>query len=144
MGEGASILVLEELDHALQRGAPILCELRGYGLSGDAHHVTAPDPNGMGAARAMKMALGCDDDLEAHHVDYVNAHATSTPLGDDIEASVISRILGQTEDRSHPLHVSSTKGATGHMLGAAGAVGGTNASLIFTRYKSDSKATSSL
>jgi 3-oxoacyl-[acyl-carrier-protein] synthase II len=199
MGEGAGILVLEELDHALQRGAPILCELRGYGLSGDAHHVTAPDPNGMGAARAMKMALGCDDDLEAHHVDYVNAHATSTPLGDDIEASVISRILGQSEHRSHPLHVSSTKGATGHMLGAAGAVeaavscmtlvdqavpptlnldpatdlninndgirfvteetletpinvsmsnsfgfGGTNASLIFTKYKSDSKAISSL
>lgn len=121
MGEGSSILILEEMEHAKMRGAKILCELRGYGLSGDAYHITSPDPDGKGAERAMRMALKRAG-IKAGEVDYVNAHATSTPIGDEIEANTIHRVLSEDESRTNDLHVSSTKGDTGHLLGAAGAI----------------------
>ena len=132
MGEGAAMLVLEELEHAKVRGATILAEISGYGMSGDAFHITAPDEEGIGAERAMKMALedaqNNRNDMENPlKVGYVNAHATSTPKGDEIEAMVIDRVLRNSLDSNDENslitpYVSSIKGATGHLLGAAGAL----------------------
>jgi len=118
LGEGAGVLVLEEYEHARARGARIYCELAGYGMSADAHHITAPPEDGRGAARSMTNALR-NGRLDATDVDYINAHGTSTPLGDVAECVAVRRAFGAHADR---LAVSSTKSMTGHLLGAAGGI----------------------
>lgn len=119
MGEAGAVLVLEELEHAKARGAKIYAEVVGYGVSADASHITEPDPTGVNPARALTMAMG-DAGVTPADIDYINAHATSTPIGDSSETRVIKLAMG--EEQAYKIPVSGTKGATGHCLGAAGAI----------------------
>jgi 3-oxoacyl-[acyl-carrier-protein] synthase II len=129
MGEGASVLVLEEWDRAVARGAKIYCEILGYGMSNDGHHMTAPLPDGSQAARSIRRALE-DGDVSAGEIDYVNAHGSSTPLNDPTETLAIKQVLG---DRAYRIPVSGTKGYYGHALGASGAIEAAICSLAMQR-----------
>jgi 3-oxoacyl-[acyl-carrier-protein] synthase II len=120
MSEGAGMMVLEELEHAKKRGAPIYAELAGYGCTCDAYHLTAPHPEGVGAAQAMRLAVE-DAGLKPEDIDYINAHGTSTPVNDPVETKAIKDVFGE---QARKLKVSSTKSMIGHLLGAAGGVEG--------------------
>jgi len=116
VSEGGAILVLEDLEHAMKRGAKIYAEVVGYGFTGDAYHMTAPDPQADGAYRSMKMAINSAE-IQNEEIDYINAHGTSTPLNDKYETIAVKRLFG---DYAYKLNISSTKSMTGHMLGATG------------------------
>ena len=119
MGEGAGAMILEEMEHALARGAKIYAEIGGGGITADAYHMTAPHPEGLGAINVMQNALE-DAGLQITDIDYINVHGTSTPLGDIAESKAILKVFGE---HSYKMNISSTKSMTGHLLGAAGAAG---------------------